>query len=52
MDYIITDISHLRGVKAWVSERCAIMIFITGRATISIVALNYHMTIRGYYKYS
>ena len=40
----------LRGVKDWVSERLAIIIFITGGATVSIVTLNYHMTIRGYYK--
>ena len=46
----------LRGVEAWVSKRLAIMIFIMGRASVSIAMLDYHMILPGYkifvrYKY-
>ena len=37
------SLNRLRGVKAWVSKHLAIMIFIMGRASVSIVTLDYHI---------
>ena len=43
-------LSNLGGVKALVSERLAIIIFMMGGATVSIETVDYHMIVRGYYK--
>ena len=40
----------LRGVKAWVSERLPIMIFMMGGASVSIVTTDRHMILLSYYE--